>query len=134
MILEYIKRVTINSIVALFIFKLYFFLTSQNLQKVAYLASFIQDSFLIVCNYYLFKLLKSKSLFFTILLILIFVSFIYTIYLFDLLSFSINIFRLDFDIMMFFSQYFVSIKFLISIIIFFILLLIVSKKKFLIIL
>jgi glucan phosphoethanolaminetransferase (alkaline phosphatase superfamily) len=128
MILEYITRVTINSIVALFIFKLYFFLTSQNLQKVAYLASFIQDSFLIVCNYYLFKLLKSKSLFFTILLILIFVSFIYTIYLFDLLSFSINIFRLNFDIMMFFSQYFVSIKFLISIIIFFILLLIVSKK------
>ncbi|MEN8264807.1 MAG: sulfatase-like hydrolase/transferase [Nitrospirota bacterium] len=118
-------RLTINTSWVLFILKLLFFLTSQNNMKSIYLVSIIQDASLLTVNYFLFiyvlkrfKTLQStgRVLFFVFYLIFGSLSFIYTFFLFDLLSFPVNIFGITMENISFFMEYFMSVKLLIAIV------------------
>jgi len=119
-------RLTINTSIALFLLKFWFFSTSQNQMRSIYLISFVQDVFLLIATYFLFifavkkfkKLqLTGKILFYIFYSVFGITSFVYTFFLFDLLSFPINVFGINIENISFFMEYFMNIKLIIALII-----------------
>ena len=114
--INYPLRLTVIAILALFILKIFFFCSNRN---ILYLVSFFQDSFLLIVNYFLFIYCLNKNpklvfvgkiVFFTFFMILGAVSFVYTIYLQDLLTLPINMFSITLSHLTFFLKYFLDLK------------------------
>ena len=123
--MNFVLRLTINTSAALFVLKLWFFFISHNHKRSIYFISFIQDVFLFIAIYFLFiyifrKFIKlqvaGRVLFFAFYLIFTVISFIYTFFLFDLLSFPVNIFGISFKTAIFFINYFLNASLIIALI------------------
>ena len=119
MLTNYPLRLTLNLLLGLFILKIYFFATDTSERSIIYIVSLVQDSFLILANYFLcvriigkFPRLSSagRFLFFSLHLLLGVTSFAYTFFLSDLMNFSINLFGITGETISFFMRYFVSPK------------------------
>jgi len=115
-------RLVCNVLWMLFALKLCFYLTNHSHRKSIYLVSFVQDAFLFIANYFVFifvlkrfRLLHrtGEILFYALLVLIGAVSFIYTFFLFDLLSFPVNIFAIRLQNASFFIEYFMSVKLLV---------------------
>ncbi len=122
-LLSFPFRLTINAFLALLLLKVYFFVTSQNQMNSIYLVSFVQDAFLIFVNYFLFvfstrKFPKlfffSRTLFFLFYFLVGITSFLYTFFLFDFLSFPVNIFGITGDNISFFTEYFMDVSLMLT--------------------
>ncbi len=116
---DFYFKITFSFIILILLVKLFFFFQYNFPGKfLLFLASFVQDSFLLMLNYSLFLLLSkvnskyfqlfSKILFYILHIIFVFVSITYTKFISDLIAYPINIFRLDFSISSFFFEYFLS--------------------------
>lgn len=118
-------RITLNIILVLFFLKLFFFFSSRSQFNGFYLVSFIQDTFLFLTVYFIFSVaikyprMKkiSELIFYSFFLFAGVVSFIYTFFLLDLINFPLNMFAFSEDIIMFFGEYFLSLKLIISLVI-----------------
>ena len=124
--LNYYMRLTIITCAVLLLFKLWFLIASQNQMRSLYLISFIQDACLLYTNYFICIFLYSKLdktqrigriLFYIIYTSIASVSFVYTFFLFDLMSFPINIFALTMENISFFMEYFMNVELLLGILI-----------------
>lgn len=122
-VLNFPQWLTINTILTLLLLKVYFFITSQNQMSFLYFVSFIQDAFLLIANYFLFifctkkfaqLIYISRALFYIFHVVFGFTSFIYTFFLFDLLSFPVNLFGITGENISFFMEYFMNVKLVIA--------------------
>jgi hypothetical protein len=114
--INYPLRLTVIAILALLILKIFFFCSNRN---ILYLISFFQDSFLLIINYFFFiygvnksprLVLPGKIVFFTLFMVLGAVSFVYTIFLEDLITLPVNLFCITIDHITFFIKYFLDLK------------------------
>ena len=124
-VLNFPQWLVINTILTLFLLKVYFFITSQNQMSFVYLVSFVQDSFLLLANYFLLVLCVKKftklqklqyitrPLFYTFHTFFTITAFIYTFFLFDLLGFSVNLFEVTYEKFSFFMEYFMNAELII---------------------
>lgn len=114
--INYPLRLTVIAILALLVLKIFFFCSNRN---ILYLVSFFQDSFLLIINYFFFIYCVNKSpklilvgeiFFFTFFMLLGAVSFVYTIFLQDLITLPINLFCITIDHLTFFIKYYLDLK------------------------
>lgn len=117
--LGYPAKLVLNSIIILLIAKIYFIFVSNTSQLIIpYIISFLQDSTILILNYFLFSLIfligafkkTIKILFFSIHFLIFFTSIIYTKFLSDFLNYPINILQINIDLVFFFFKNFITIE------------------------
>ncbi len=109
----------------LFFFKIFFAIKNISPQSFLYVVSFFQDTFLVITVYLIFEFFLTKfskikkiiTIFFYILLTLITLnSFLYTLFITDLLNFPINIFAIQTENISFFLSYFLNFSLILPVI------------------
>lgn len=112
-------RLTFNTILILLVLKVDYFMYDQSHLQTLYLISFIQDAMLLVINYlfwigYTHKIhrlwLVSHFMFFLLWLLMSITAVVYTLFLPDLVTFPLNIFGIQRQMMTFFLEYFLNVK------------------------
>lgn len=112
-------RLTFNTILILLVLKVGYFMYDQSHLQTLYLISFIQDAMLLVINYlfwigYTHKIhrlwLVSHFMFFLLWLLMSITAVVYTLFLPDLVTFPLNIFGIQQQMITFFLEYFLNVK------------------------
>lgn len=104
----------VNSVIFIFLVKIFFFLQRGFGNFLLYFFSFVQDSIVIMLNYALFVLLRkkfkktSKWIYYIIQIIILIISLIYTKFIEDIIKYPINIFGVNLEISQFFINNFLN--------------------------